>query len=73
MLGFCCVLSAGTLLWWSIRDSIFVQTALVPRVLVGFVLCRFVVVYLFALPSSRVGDRLANSCFRLLEDGLWER
>ena len=47
LLGFCCVILAGTLLWWSIRNSI-VQTAQDPRALVGFVLCRFFVVYRIA-------------------------
>ena len=63
ILGFCCVLLAGTLLRWSIRNSILVQTALDPRALVGFVLCRFFVVYRIALPSCGVGDRSANGCF----------
>ena len=63
LLRFCCVILAGTLLWWSIRSSILVQTALDPRALVEFVLCRFFVVYRIALPSCGVGDRSANGCF----------
>ena len=70
ILGFCCVLLAGTLLRWSIRNSILVQTALDPRALVGFVLCRFFVVYRIALPSYGVGDHSANGCFLIPETAL---
>ena len=70
LLGFCCVILAGTLLWWSIRNSILVQTALDPRALVGFVLCGFLVVYRIALPSCGVGDHSANGCYLLLVTAL---